>query len=196
MAALELKYDSEYDSWILEPIQLSNVMPTSDDHRRHSSAETASSSPARASYSSTESLRFFSRKRLQSYLADVARCDNTRLWKKLKRYFTCYKPQFSSDDHDHATTTRLPKKKKQRVDNYSSYDAFKANTSNSYGEQEENLKAVVLYCKSTMDSPTSTVNYSFVFPFVASFFFSFFGLMLIWTWHRLFFCFRSRIIHW
>ncbi|POO00599.1 hypothetical protein TorRG33x02_036730 [Trema orientale] len=180
MDAIELKYDSEDDCWIMEPIHLSNNIVSSKpsnvrrisyddddgDHRRHSSAETAVySSPvavsARTSCSSSaeSNLWFFSPKRLRRYLNEAPRYTNRKLWRKLKRYFTCTRPPLPSDprhrdhDHDHEHS-RSSRRKKQRVDYFSSCDALMTNTRSSFEEQEENLKAVILYCKNTMSSPS------------------------------------------
>ncbi|PON62505.1 hypothetical protein PanWU01x14_138260 [Parasponia andersonii] len=177
MDAIESKYDSEDNCWIMEPIHLSNNIVSSKpsnvtrisyddddddgDHRRHSAETAVYSSPVAVSARTTRSssaeshLWFFSPKRLRRYLNEAPRYTNKKLWRKLMRYFTCTRPPSPSDprhrDHEHPTSSR---RKKQRADYYSSCDALMTNTCSSFEEQEENLKAVILYCKNTLSSPS------------------------------------------
>lgn len=176
--ALEWKYDAMYDSWILEPSHVSRTQKTfksPTQNHRHSSAETyCSPSPLRDIYSSGSPPRSFSQKPSTPSprcLTDVARHDKGRSSKSWKRYWTCFKPPTDHPPHHHYAIRPSPKKEKQKMMEPSNALAktrstslqaqFHASTTNNNNnnnsyytsmnaeERDENLKAVVRYCKGT-----------------------------------------------
>lgn len=219
MAALEWKYDNAHDSWILEPSNASRIrsFETPTPRHRHSSSETfCSPIPAQDGYSSASPLwSLLHRRSMPSplCLSDAERHGEGRFWKSWKRYWTCFTPPIDHHDHDHHDhdryhhhTMRPSKKEKQKIlkprkamantrNSQAQFHASTNNANNTYyasmnaEEREENLKAVVLYCKGA-----STERWFNSLPFSWFFHNSFFFFFWIFVFF-FYFYFRSWRIY-
>lgn len=147
MDGLRLKYKFENDSWVLEPIQVS-------DHR-HSSADTffgSSEASARPSFSSSGTPLRWSPYNVSGDAA--ASKDRGRFWRSLKKYWTCLSPPTETTEQTHHhhhhhenNERRATKKEKEKIERCGG-----SVTEMKSEERDEHIRELVLYCKSTLTS--------------------------------------------